>query len=174
MGLSATAMKEAIDNPQSWAANRTPKWLLTNFSSTRLVTKKQHIYQSLTLAESVRSAIDSQQIVPILTIQLQQLPQFQQLDWHKQEEILDRLLILRRDRHICHQMHIYSKETIMLKLQFSTLINTYIRDQIAKRQHLPFGMKTGRHYVDKYSQREVNHDRIQESRWIPPYDDPLY
>lgn len=62
----------------------------------------------------------------------------------------------------------------MLKLQFFTLITTYILDRIAKRLHLPFGMKTGRHYVDKYLQRGVNHDRIQESRWIPPYDDPLY
>lgn len=85
----------AIDNPQSSASNQMPgsKWIHTNFSSATVTSRQQHIYQSSILAESVRAAIDSQQIVPIFALQLQQLPQFQQLDGHQQKAILDRLLI---------------------------------------------------------------------------------
>lgn len=90
----ATEITE-IDNSPAKLANPTTgsKWLHTNFSAATFTTRQQRIYQSSILAESVRAAIDAQQIVPIFALQLQQLPQFQQLDGHQQKAILNRLLI---------------------------------------------------------------------------------
>jgi D-inositol-3-phosphate glycosyltransferase len=99
----AIAISETIDNPWQREANGTVgcKWSMTNnFSFATVTTKINSLYQSLILAESVREAISTQKLTPILTTQLQHLPQFKQLDRYQQAAILDRLLKSFGDRHI--------------------------------------------------------------------------
>jgi D-inositol-3-phosphate glycosyltransferase len=98
----AIAIKETLDNPCQPEANGTAgcKWAMANFSSATVTTKINSLNQSLILAESVREALDTQKLAPILATQLQHLPRFKQLDRLQQTAILDRLLQSLRDRHI--------------------------------------------------------------------------
>jgi D-inositol-3-phosphate glycosyltransferase len=98
----AIAIKETLGNPCQSEANATAgcKWAMTNFSSATVTTKINSLHQSLILAESVREAIDTQKLTPILATQLQHLPRFKQLDRLQQTAILDRLLTSLCDRYI--------------------------------------------------------------------------
>jgi hypothetical protein len=62
----------------------------------------------------------------------------------------------------------------MLKLQFPSSILSSILDRVAKLLHLPLGLETDRHYLDKHLQRKIDRDEFSEIYPIPPYDDPLY
>jgi D-inositol-3-phosphate glycosyltransferase len=66
----AAALKDVFGDPCQWAAygNAGRQWVRDNFSAAGVVAEIQSLYQSLTLAESVQAASDTQKLNPSLKI----------------------------------------------------------------------------------------------------------
>lgn len=96
-----TAIENVFETPSQWETYGIAgqKWVEANFSSAAVTAKIHHLYQSLTLTESVREAIDTQKLTSVLASQLQNLHQFKGLDLSKKPELLDRLLTFLSRQH---------------------------------------------------------------------------